>query len=174
MFTAARRVALTRFWALERADARANAQSRSCRLLALYSCASVARFSKGPVDKEQAMRNLLAFVVVALLSFGLLGSLASTPALSDQLQLAPKATPQVLAPATKRLVPGKQPLNLSQTTQTQLQMVRQGRLDFTCNPIACVCRGDLDCNDMFSTNVCGPNAICIGSFCYCDRSRTLR
>lgn len=33
-------------------------------------------------------------------------------------------------------------------------------LGFTCGGTSCRCDGDSDCNDMFSTNVCGPNAYC--------------
>lgn len=31
---------------------------------------------------------------------------------------------------------------------------------FECSGPFCVCRGDEDCNDMFSTDVCGPVAEC--------------
>ncbi len=33
-------------------------------------------------------------------------------------------------------------------------------LEFSCSGSGCVCKGDDDCNDMFSTNVCGRFAIC--------------
>jgi hypothetical protein len=42
-------------------------------------------------------------------------------------------------------------------------------LGFNCGPYGCVCTGDFDCNDMFSTNVCGPFAICIDNVCWCSR-----
>jgi len=42
-------------------------------------------------------------------------------------------------------------------------------LGFSCGPWGCVCTGDDDCNDMFSTNACGPWAVCIGNVCYCRR-----
>lgn len=42
-------------------------------------------------------------------------------------------------------------------------------LGFTCNPLFCACRGDSDCNDMFTTSLCGPRAICIDDVCYCVR-----
>lgn len=49
---------------------------------------------------------------------------------------------------------------------------RQG-LGFSCGALGCVCTGDADCNDMFSTNVCGPNAVCFesgsGVVCVCLR-----
>jgi hypothetical protein len=49
-----------------------------------------------------------------------------------------------------------------------------GRKPFTCNPIWCACQGDDDCNDMFTTNVCGDTAFCVdtssaGVKCYCER-----
>jgi hypothetical protein len=34
------------------------------------------------------------------------------------------------------------------------------RLGFSCAPWGCICTGDADCNDMFSTNSCGPRAVC--------------
>ncbi len=45
---------------------------------------------------------------------------------------------------------------------------------FNCEGSACVCTGDADCNDMFSTNVCGGSAQCFGSpphpvVCICSR-----
>lgn len=40
---------------------------------------------------------------------------------------------------------------------------------FQCNRQLCYCSGDADCNDMFTTNVCGPNAICIDNACICAR-----
>jgi len=36
----------------------------------------------------------------------------------------------------------------------------RGRLGFSCGPFGCICSGDSDCNDMFTTNVCGPHAVC--------------
>jgi hypothetical protein len=33
-------------------------------------------------------------------------------------------------------------------------------LGFSCGGLGCACNGDSDCNDMFSANVCGPNAVC--------------
>jgi hypothetical protein len=49
-----------------------------------------------------------------------------------------------------------------------------GKNPFTCNPIWCSCQGDDDCNDMFTTNVCGDTAFCVdtsspGVKCYCER-----
>jgi hypothetical protein len=42
-------------------------------------------------------------------------------------------------------------------------------LGFSCNPLFCACSGDFDCNDMFSSGICG-RAICIDDQCYCLRS----
>jgi hypothetical protein len=46
-------------------------------------------------------------------------------------------------------------------------------LGFTCGRGGCVCSGDMDCNDMFTTNVCGPNAVCFNLggqvICVCSR-----
>jgi hypothetical protein len=47
------------------------------------------------------------------------------------------------------------------------------RLGFNCAPWGCICSGDADCNDMFSTNACGPWAQCfeVGGqvICICSR-----
>jgi len=40
---------------------------------------------------------------------------------------------------------------------------------FQCNRQLCSCNGDADCNDMFTTNVCGPGAFCIENICVCAR-----
>lgn len=48
-------------------------------------------------------------------------------------------------------------------------IISGGATQFQCGPGFCVCRGDGDCNDMFTTNVCGPNAICFGDICVCSR-----
>lgn len=42
-------------------------------------------------------------------------------------------------------------------------------LQFNCSGLLCACRGDLDCNDMFTTGVCG-DAICIDDVCICVRN----
>ena len=44
-----------------------------------------------------------------------------------------------------------------------------GSMPFQCNPLYCVCQGDRDCNDMFSTNVCGLIAFCVNDTCVCNR-----
>jgi hypothetical protein len=47
--------------------------------------------------------------------------------------------------------------------------VAQGGTGFNCNHWFCSCTGDDDCNDMFTTNACGPIAICIDDVCFCGR-----
>lgn len=49
------------------------------------------------------------------------------------------------------------------------------RQKFTCDPVACACKGTQDCNDMFTTNVCRCpgvvcNSVCIGEICICSRN----
>ena len=60
-----------------------------------------------------------------------------------------------------------------------LSQVRQvgsvGGLEFVCAGGYCACTGDVDCNDLFSTGLCGPDAVCItwGSgpaTCFCKRA----
>jgi len=47
-----------------------------------------------------------------------------------------------------------------------------GGLNFTCGDFVCVCHGDDDCNHLFSTNSCGPFAVCFTSggrvTCFCS------
>lgn len=97
----------------------------------------------------------------------LLATLAQPADAQATFQRAPGA----LAAPTARLAPPDRfaPLALARPQMRQLQRLRTAQLDFACNPVACVCRGDLDCNDMFGTNVCGERAICIDGFCYCSR-----
>jgi uncharacterized protein YlzI (FlbEa/FlbD family) len=49
------------------------------------------------------------------------------------------------------------------------QRLPTGSIAFECNPLYCVCRGDRDCNDMFSTNVCGAITVCVNGTCVCRR-----
>lgn len=44
-------------------------------------------------------------------------------------------------------------------------------LGFTCKGLLCSCNGDNDCNDMFTSNVCGEFALCDETGCYCLRIR---
>ncbi len=37
---------------------------------------------------------------------------------------------------------------------------RGGTMNFSCGMTSCTCRGDADCNNMFSSNVCGGSAVC--------------
>lgn len=50
---------------------------------------------------------------------------------------------------------------------------RGGTMNFSCNTTSCSCRGDADCNNMFSSSVCGRSAVCdTGSGeCSCLRSQ---
>lgn len=34
----------------------------------------------------------------------------------------------------------------------------------------CVCSGDEDCNDMFSSGLCGDEAVCMGEICICVKN----
>ena len=48
-------------------------------------------------------------------------------------------------------------------------LVVQSSQQFQCSQNFCSCSGDGDCNDMFTTNVCGPDAVCFGNICVCYR-----
>lgn len=45
-----------------------------------------------------------------------------------------------------------------------------GGLEFTCVGGICVCSGDYDCNNMFTSTVCGDAAVCIDDKCYCAQN----
>ena len=49
------------------------------------------------------------------------------------------------------------------------QRLVAGRTGFACGGFACTCSGDADCNDMFSTAVCGDIAQCVDDMCWCLR-----
>jgi hypothetical protein len=44
-----------------------------------------------------------------------------------------------------------------------------GGLNYDCGDLACVCQGDDDCNDLFTSNKCGPIAVCYPDGCICIR-----
>jgi len=44
-----------------------------------------------------------------------------------------------------------------------------GALNYSCGDLACSCSGDDDCNDLFSTDKCGPIAVCYPDGCVCIR-----
>lgn len=39
---------------------------------------------------------------------------------------------------------------------------------FQCQGLRCSCQGDLDCNDLFSTDLCGPIASCDNNTGVCE------
>ena len=42
---------------------------------------------------------------------------------------------------------------------------------FACSRTSCVCVGDSDCNDLFSTSLCkSTGGLCTGRVCVCDRA----
>lgn len=58
---------------------------------------------------------------------------------------------------------------ISKADGTLIGVVKPGNgvLEFNCSENVCSCIGDADCNRMFSTNVCGPVAVCVGNACAC-------
>lgn len=113
------------------------------------------------------LRLLLSFIAVAFLAAGLFATVDIAPA-----QAAKTIAPTQTAKPTKtmqQLLVGKQPLSISKAQQKAV-LAKKGGLAFSCNSVVCACVGDLDCNDMFTTNVCGPRAICIDNVCYCSRN----
>lgn len=53
----------------------------------------------------------------------------------------------------------------------RFQQLNPGSSEFTCEGLACTCSGDDDCNDMFTSNVCGDLAYCDADTgeCHCLR-----
>lgn len=45
----------------------------------------------------------------------------------------------------------------------------QQKQHFWCVGGICGCTGDTDCNDMFTSAVCGDAAVCVGDDCYCAK-----
>lgn len=71
------------------------------------------------------------------------------------------------------IVKGKvKSFTISKSDGTLIGVVKPGDkvLEFSCNGNICTCNGDADCNRMFSTNSCGPVAVCVGSACACYMS----
>ncbi len=62
---------------------------------------------------------------------------------------------------------------ISKADGTLIGVVKPGDkvLQFNCTGNVCTCNGDEDCNKMFSTNVCGPVAVCVGTACACYTSQ---
>ncbi len=120
----------------------------------------------------RAITTAFAFVLLAVFSLQPLPAAAQANQLQLQFQ-----NPGVLAPPSRvaptefaRSVQGRPLLNIAPVQATELQSLRRGSLNFQCGGFGCVCTGDADCNDMFSTNVCGRAAVCIGLYCYCERA----
>jgi hypothetical protein len=44
-----------------------------------------------------------------------------------------------------------------------------GGLNFSCENLVCVCTGDKDCNDLFTSDLCGDISICYPDGCFCLR-----
>jgi len=62
----------------------------------------------------------------------------------------------------------------SRTSTTNQQVIRlvldTGTVGYTCGPLTCVCSGDDDCNNMF-TSACSSDTsgdVCVGDTCQCN------
>jgi len=69
-------------------------------------------------------------------------------------------------------ITGKVRVGMTSDIRTQkLGLARRvgggGRLNFSCGDLACVCSGDDDCNDLFTSTNCGPIAVCYEDGCFC-------
>src|SRR5262249_37535085 len=71
-------------------------------------------------------------------------------------------------------VTGKLRVGMTSDIRTQrLGLARRagggGALNYSCGDLACVCTGDEDCNNLFSSTECGPIAVCYEDGCFCLR-----
>jgi hypothetical protein len=69
-------------------------------------------------------------------------------------------------PAAARVVAQRVPLG---GAVLGAPLASRAALGFQCSGLACTCGGDADCNDMFSTGVCGDIASCDERGCWCLR-----
>jgi hypothetical protein len=106
------------------------------------------------------MTNILKIAIAVFLCLGMLAVTGPSAAASIKL-----------VPGKQFSVQGKEVLQLNAKTRQSLQVLAGagGALNFSCNGVYCSCHGDVDCNDMFTTNACGARAICIDDYCYCSR-----
>jgi hypothetical protein len=102
------------------------------------------------------LRLFVALIAATLLAAGIFTVSETAPAYA-----ATKSMSQLLV--------GKAPLTILPAQRRAVLSANKGGVNFSCNGVFCGCRGDADCNDMFSTNVCGSRAVCIDNVCYCDR-----
>jgi hypothetical protein len=64
------------------------------------------------------------------------------------------------------------PIRVGTTSDIRAQgfnLHRAGGLNYSCGELACVCTDDDDCNDLFTSNNCGPVAVCYPDGCICIR-----
>ena len=113
------------------------------------------------------MLKLFLRIVFLLATLTPVGILAAGPAPAGRF-MVPQAKENMLQ--VEKAVPGRELLKISPAQIETLQRLSTGSLNFSCNGTLCICKGDTDCNDMFTTNVCGIHAICVGSYCYCARN----
>jgi hypothetical protein len=89
---------------------------------------------------------------------------SGAPGFSRLAQQAPTAAPSFQSPyaisTVSRIGPG---LGTFPGGPFGGLVVSPGRLGFICSSLACGCSGDADCNDMFTSGLCGGFALCEGS-----------
>jgi len=69
-------------------------------------------------------------------------------------------------------ISGKLRVGMTSDVRTQklnLTQVGGGGINFSCQNLVCVCTGDIDCQDLFTTGQCGDIAICYEDGCICLR-----
>ncbi len=122
------------------------------------------------MNTRMTYSKVLRSILFALaLGFG-----GSAPALADEPTTKPSPTdPTVQERAVPMPKSGFMNVPTFKGPRTPLPP-KGGTMNFQCNMTSCTCRGDADCNNMFSSNVCGRSAVCdttSGVECSCLRAQ---
>ncbi|HUO99516.1 MAG TPA: hypothetical protein VMU01_12665 [Rhizomicrobium sp.] len=136
-------------------------------------------FGSHPSIPVRMVRQLFCLAVAAACVCLLASAGAETLAAQTHLSGHPGVQPQhetmlKLSPRTlQHAFAGRSRVNFSPIQrQGATALLSTGATPmFACNAIFCSCRGDSDCNDMFTTDLCGPSAECNedSNICICLR-----
>jgi hypothetical protein len=114
------------------------------------------------------MPAVFAFLCLVMLSF----SMSLFPAEAQTTAKPIGAYGQLAAPKPKAEPTPAMKVRPGFGAGTTRGVLTQTVAQFQCTATHCTCSGDRDCNDMFSTNVCGKPALCdnTSNSCSCLRA----